>query len=112
MHPENIINTFIVFILIGTCSANNNLQTKYEWKSIDFNYKSAAERQEAINNQMFIPSNVIPVGIDVHEKRLFVSLPRLKHGVPASLATINMDGMDFYFCFIENNCFIDHCNAL
>lgn len=93
MQPKvQIIIVLIGMLLVTTCRANNNLQTKYEWKLIDFNYDSAEERQEAINNGTFIPENVIPVGIDVHDNRLFVSLPRLKNGVPASLATINMNG--------------------
>lgn len=93
MHSSNVVSICIIGIsLIAACWANNDFQTKYEWKTIDFNYETAAERQEAINNKMFIPPNVIPVGLDVHENRLFLSLPRLKHGVPASLAYINMNG--------------------
>lgn len=93
MHSNRMMNIFIVgFSLFATCWANNNLQSKYEWKTIDFNYETAAARQEAIDSKAFIPTNVIPVGLDVHENRLFLSLPRLKHGVPASLAFINMEG--------------------
>lgn len=93
MHSIKVINIFIIgFSLFASSWANSNLQSKYEWKEIDFNYESAAARQEAINNKVFIPANVIPVGLDVHGNRLFLSLPRLKNGVPASLAYINMDG--------------------
>lgn len=89
---EKIFNILIAALVVATCAANNNLKTKYEWRLMDFNYETAADRQFAINNGTFIPENVIPTGIDVHENRLFIALPRLKTGVPASLATINMNG--------------------
>lgn len=101
LQSPKVINIFLLLALIASCRANNNLQMKYEWKQIDFNYESADERKEAIDNQTFIPVNVIPTGIDVHENRLFISLPRLKSGVPASLATINMDGEFIFHCYFE-----------
>ncbi|XP_037732274.1 protein yellow isoform X3 [Drosophila subpulchrella] len=36
----------------------------------------------------FVPKNNLPLGIDVHKNRLFVTTPRWKDGVPASLGTI------------------------
>ncbi|XP_065723486.1 dopaminechrome tautomerase isoform X2 [Drosophila suzukii] len=36
----------------------------------------------------FVPKNNLPLGIDVHQSRLFVTTPRWKDGVPASLGTI------------------------
>lgn len=93
MHSKMILaNALIVILLCVSLCHANDLHAKFEWNKIDFAYNSPDERQEAINSGKFIPDNVIPVGIDVHENRLFISLPRLKKGVPASLATINMNG--------------------
>lgn len=69
-----------------------DLQLKYQWKEIDFQYPTLEEHRNAIDNQTFIPQNVIPVGLEVYENRLFVTLPRWKNGVPASLAYINLNG--------------------
>ncbi|XP_031624020.1 L-dopachrome tautomerase yellow-f-like [Contarinia nasturtii] len=91
MHIAKVVNIFVGFCLIATCWANNNLHTKYKWRVIDFKYETAEKRQQAIESGAFIQTNVIPVGMDVHENRLFVSFPRLKSGVPASLAVINLD---------------------
>lgn len=92
MESTALINIFVIgFSLFTACRANVGFDIKYKWKTIDFNYPTN-ERQMAIQNGSFIPDNVIPVGIDVHNDRLFLSLPRLKHGVPASLAYINMNG--------------------
>ncbi|XP_055295578.1 protein yellow-like [Sitodiplosis mosellana] len=93
MNTVNVVNIFIIgFSLFATCWANNNLQTKYKWNLIDFKYEKAEERQAAIENRTFIPANVIPVGLDVYteKNKLFLSLPRLKNGVPASLAYIDL----------------------
>lgn len=93
MNTVNIVNIFIIgFSLFATCWANNNLQTKYKWNVIDFKYEKPEERQAAIDNHTFIPTNVIPVSLDVYENKLFLSTPRLKSGVPASLAYINLQG--------------------
>lgn len=83
--------------------ARCSLQVKYQWKQIDFAYPSADDRQNAIDNLTFIPENVIPVGLEVYEHRLFVTLPRWKNGVPASLAYINLNGkrsLVFVFFFL------------
>lgn len=72
--------------------ANDNLRVAYQWKQIDFEYQNVDERQLAIANGTFIQENVIPVGIEVYQNRLFITLPRIKNGVPASLAYIDLTG--------------------
>lgn len=72
--------------------ANDNLRVAYEWKEIDFKYASAEKRWMAIENFEFKPSNVIPFGIEVYRTRLFVTLPRWRSGVPASLAYLDLNG--------------------
>ncbi|KAH8245667.1 hypothetical protein KR032_002718 [Drosophila birchii] len=59
-----------------------------EWKYLDFEYSTYVERQQAILNGDFVPKNNLPLGIDVYRDRLFVTTPRWKDGVPASLGTI------------------------
>ncbi|KAH8361026.1 hypothetical protein KR093_006785, partial [Drosophila rubida] len=59
-----------------------------EWKYMDFEYPTFVERQLAIMNGDFIPKNNLPLGIDVHRNRLFITTPRWKDGVPASLVTV------------------------
>ncbi|KAL9924555.1 protein yellow [Glossina fuscipes] len=71
--------------------ANDNLRVAYEWKAIDFKYASAEKRWMAIENFEFKPSNVIPFGIEVYRTRLFVTLPRWRSGVPASLAYLDLN---------------------
>lgn len=72
--------------------AADRLKVEYQWKQIDFKYPSVEERQAAITSMNFIQENVIPVGLEVHKNRLFITLPRWKKGVPASLAYIDLEG--------------------
>lgn len=81
-----------LFIAISCVTANDNLRVVYQWKQIDYEYPNIGERQAAIANGDFIQENVIPVGIEVYRDRLFVTLPRWKKGVPASLAYIDLNG--------------------
>lgn len=78
--------------LVGMSQANDNLRVAYHWKQVDFNYPNAAARANAISLGAFIPENVIPVGLEVYKTRLFLTLPRWKTGVPASLVYIDMAG--------------------
>ncbi|XP_030373088.1 protein yellow [Scaptodrosophila lebanonensis] len=59
-----------------------------EWKYLDFEYPTYVERQRAIKRGEFVPQNNLPLGIDVHRNRLFITTPRWKDGVPASFGTI------------------------
>jgi hypothetical protein len=82
----------LMAFVVTSVVANDNLRVAYQWKQIDFEYPSINERQEAIINGTFIQENVIPVGLEVYKNRLFVTLPRWKKGVPASLAYIDLNG--------------------
>lgn len=95
MHSIRLWSIFAIsFSLFAVHVAAKNLELKYQWKTIDFDFETAEKRQIAINDQVFIPENVIPVGLDIHKDRLFLSLPRLKRGVPATLAYINLTEVD------------------
>lgn len=95
MHSIRLWSIFAISIsLFAIHAAAKNLELKFQWKTIDFDFESAEKRQEAIRGRTFIPENVIPVGLDIYKDRLFLSLPRLKSGVPASLAYINLTEVD------------------
>lgn len=78
--------------LIGVCKGMDNLRVAYQWKQLDFNYTTEEERQEAVNSREFIPENNLPLGLEVYGDRLFITVPRWKSGVAASLAYINLTG--------------------
>jgi len=81
-------------LLLWAVSAlgNDNLRVAYEWREMDFKYASPDQRWSAIERGEFKPANVIPFGLEVAGHRLFVTLPRWRSGVPASLAYLDLNG--------------------
>lgn len=71
----------------------DNLEVAYEWKQLDFDYPNEEARRQAIENQEFVPENNLPLGLEVYKDRVFITVPRWKSGVPASLAYIHRNGM-------------------
>lgn len=93
---EKICCLLILFVIVNVIKCNDNLRVAYEWKQIEFQYRNAIDRDNTIHNK----NNVIPVGLEVYKSRLFITLPRWREGVPASLAYLDLNGWFFY---IYNN---------
>lgn len=87
------VGLLVVAAVISIVHGNDNLRTAFHWKQVDFKYPDEALRQLALSSRNYVPENVIPVGLEVYKNRLFLTLPRWKTGVPASLAYIDMNGM-------------------
>ncbi|CAK1596078.1 unnamed protein product [Parnassius mnemosyne] len=83
-----------VLLTIATTAAyerntqKKTLGTLYRWKQIDFKYPTEQERLAAIANGLFNQTNVIPLGIERWKGRIFVSTPKWKRGVPATLSAL------------------------
>ncbi|KAJ8731639.1 hypothetical protein PYW07_004803 [Mythimna separata] len=84
------LKTLIILQLIYFCGCMDQLHIVYEWKQIDYEFPSPAARAQAIETKAFIPENNIPMGLEIYEDRLFITVPRWKSGVPASLNYINL----------------------
>ncbi|XP_050298512.1 protein yellow [Anthonomus grandis grandis] len=96
MMARMVISTLIPLLLLVTATRGNKLNISYQWKIVDFDFGSSEKRQAAIDDKSFIPENNIPMGLEVYKNRIFVTLPRWKFGVAASLAYIDRatDPMD------------------
>lgn len=101
------LKIFILISLNVLVFCNDNLNVAYQWQQMDFEFDSNEQRENAIRSNEFIKENVIPVGLEVYKDRLFITLPRWKNGVPATLAYIDLRGesctlylCDFTFTFI------------
>lgn len=82
----------VLSLVVFSCEGMDNLRVAFQWRQLDFNFSSETEREEAVNSREFIPENNLPLGLEVYEDRLFVTVPRWKAGVAASLAYIKLTG--------------------
>ncbi|KAK7870497.1 hypothetical protein R5R35_002903 [Gryllus longicercus] len=72
-------------------SGAGRLREVFRWGQMDFMFPSASARHAALTSGAFQPANVLPLGLEVWQGRVFVSLPRWKPGIPATLATVPVD---------------------
>ncbi|RZC33626.1 yellow-b [Asbolus verrucosus] len=80
----------LLFLLIARTLAMDNLKVAFQWKQVDFEYPTEEARQSALASKEFIPENNLPLGLEVHGDRLFITVPRWRSGVAASLTYINL----------------------
>ncbi|XP_041979305.1 uncharacterized protein LOC121733199 [Aricia agestis] len=82
---------FLIFVQLVYISASmEQLDIIYEWKQLDFQFPSPEVRGQMIENRTFVPENNIPMGVEVYGDKLFVTVPRWRGGVPASLTYVNL----------------------
>ncbi|CAG9786523.1 unnamed protein product [Diatraea saccharalis] len=84
------IKLFIILQLVYLSSCMDQLHIVYEWKQLDYQFPSEEARKQALESKSFIPENNIPMGLEVYEDRLFITVPRWRNGVPSSLNYVNM----------------------
>ncbi|XP_049869127.1 protein yellow-like [Pectinophora gossypiella] len=60
----------------------------YEWNAIDFEWASPGDREDYLNTSRYIPQNVLISGINFYGENIFLTVPRMLDGVPATLGTI------------------------
>lgn len=71
-----MIGSLRFFCLIALAAAyqarfptnTDKLKTIFEWKDLEYGFPTEADRQNALNNQLYVPHNGIPIDVDVHYK--------------------------------------------
>lgn len=61
-------------------NATEVLFERFWWRELDFAYPSDGVRQSALATQRFVPENNLPVGIEVWNDKVFVTVPRWRQG--------------------------------
>ncbi|EEZ98347.1 yellow-y precursor [Tribolium castaneum] len=79
----------ILFLKSTLCTIK--LQEQFSWSVLDYEYTDDIERTKAIATKRFVPENNLPVGIEVWNEKLFVTVPRWRVGVPSTLNYIPLD---------------------
>lgn len=67
---------------------------KYQWNYLNFTWPSAEAYKKALDDRSYIPENNVITGIKVWKDRLYLTLPRFKNGVPATLVSTPLHQVD------------------
>nr|ADF43215.1 yellow [Biston betularia] len=82
----------LIFLgLVSIASASVKLQELFSWNALDWNYPDTYSKQQAILSGGLVPENALPVGIERWKNKLFVTVPRWRNGIPATLNYIPLD---------------------
>lgn len=84
-------------VLAGTCfivsqvqAKNEKLKEVFAWKTVDFDFPDDATRARAIESKEYIQENNLILGVERWHDKLFVTVPRWKSGVAATLNYIDL----------------------
>jgi len=81
----------IVLDLTGNFFANAKLEERFSWKQLAFDWPSNEAEQEAIKSGRYIVENNLPLGVERWNNKLFITVPRWKAGVAATLNYVDLN---------------------
>ncbi|XP_044759536.1 protein yellow [Coccinella septempunctata] len=81
---------FLVLLGLMCLQASADLDVKFQWNQLDFEFPSENHKKFAVEHEDFIQENNLPLGLEVYENKLFITVPRWKSGVAASLAYVDI----------------------
>lgn len=87
MNPSGLL----LITLITLTSGAVKFQERFNWRQLDWVFPNPQIRERAIASGDFIPTNGLPVGIERWQNKLFMSVPRWRNGIPATLNYIDMN---------------------
>lgn len=67
-----------LFVLLALVALGQSikLEQKYLWKEVEFAWPSEDARQQAIASGNYIVENNLPLGLDIWQDKLFITVPR------------------------------------
>ncbi|XP_058125130.1 protein yellow [Anopheles ziemanni] len=66
------------------------LKEKFKWREVSYAWPSEETKQEALRSGNYIVHNNLPLGLERWRDKLFITVPRWKSGVAASLTYVNV----------------------
>ncbi|KAJ8665213.1 hypothetical protein QAD02_006875 [Eretmocerus hayati] len=76
---------FVSLVIPNFAASRKPEEVIYEWKYINFTWPSSEEYQDAIANRSYIKENNAISGIKIWNESIYLTIPRWKPGVPATL---------------------------
>lgn len=82
-----------IVVMVSTVDAVK-LKEKFKWREVEYDWPSQEAKQEAVSSGKYVASNNLPLGLERWRDKLFITVPRWKSGVAASLTFVNIsDGL-------------------
>lgn len=73
------LRLLLVTLSVSTARASK-LQKHFEWNILDFQYENAQQKLNDLATGKLKPENALPVGIEIWNDKVFVTVPRWKEG--------------------------------
>ncbi|XP_058455600.1 protein yellow [Malaya genurostris] len=91
LYLESIVVSCLQILILTVLTVSAvKLQQKFKWREVEFDWPSLEVKQESIKSEKYVPSNNLPLGLDRWKDKLFITVPRWKSGVAASLNFVNI----------------------
>ncbi|KAK6636368.1 hypothetical protein RUM43_010028 [Polyplax serrata] len=86
-----ILACFALFA-VPAIAINEKLKEVFHWNYVDYAWEKPGDREAAIASGEFIPANNLPLGLEVWKDKLFITIPRWRDGVVATLTYVKING--------------------
>ncbi|KAJ4445282.1 hypothetical protein ANN_07086 [Periplaneta americana] len=90
--PQLPLLLFVVLLPSLSYAKNTKLEEVFHWNYVDFDYPDDETCKKAKESKEFIPENNLPLGLEIWKDKLFVTVPRWKSGVPATVNYVSLKG--------------------
>ena len=85
-----------IFIVVQLCVSlvygDYKANTVYEWEKVDLVWPNNTTRSEFIQGNNFTAENNAINGIKIYKDQVYLTIPKLKDGIPFSLVAVQDDG--------------------
>jgi len=81
----------LLFLAHLAAATGYTFDVAYSWKQVEFKFPNDSIRRELIASGEYIPENNMPLGLAIWRERMFITIPRWKKGVLATLNSFSME---------------------
>ncbi|XP_014260013.1 protein yellow [Cimex lectularius] len=87
--------TIRVLTLLGSTlvalGSSEKMKEVFKWKQVDYAFPNEAARNMSVTMQEFKQRHNLPLGIEIWNDKVFVTVPRWRSGVPSSLNYVKLN---------------------
>lgn len=81
----------VLLACLASVTSGHIFDTVYSWNQVEFKFPNDSVRNKYMASGDYIPENNMPLGLAVWKDRMFVTMPRWKKGVLATLNSFSMN---------------------